>query len=103
MATGNAKADVPIFEFRFPRTLHTRRCRARLPSRFTPSVTAMPRRYLAHGSEVDAQQHGHDHEPPDEHRYRNIDLGQAHVAQQVERPGHGTAERHACHDAQGNP
>jgi hypothetical protein len=58
---------------------------------------------LAHGSEVDAQQHGHDHEPPDEHRYRNIDLGQAHVAQQVERPGHGTAERHACHDAQGNP
>ena len=69
------------------------------------SVTPMPRqcsRTLAERGEIDLDQHRHDHQP-DQHRHRQVDLGDLGAADGLEDARHDVAERDAGDDAQRDP
>ena len=57
---------------------------------------------LAHGAEVDLQQHRDDHQP-DQDRHRQVDLGHLHRAERGEGAGEQVAQRGADHDARDDP
>ena len=68
-------------------------------------VTPMPRqcsRTCAERGEIDLHQHRDDHQP-DQHRHRQIDLGDFGRADDVEDAGEEMAKRHAGDDAQSDP
>jgi len=53
-----------------------------LTNQLTNSVTPMPRHWLftlGQGREVDLHEHGDDHDP-DQHRHRQVDMGNLHAA-----------------------
>ena len=57
---------------------------------------------LAERGEVDLEQHRNDHQP-DQHRHRQVDLGDLRGADRLKDAGHDMAERDADDDAERDP
>ena len=76
-----------------------------LTAQLTKSVTPIPRQYCRTSTErgkIDLDQHRHDHQP-DQHRDRQIDLGDFGRADRMEHPWHDVAKNNARRRCKARP